>query len=203
MLSSEQHDQVWNKIFQIQQMGLAVVKNAKNPFFKSKYADLTQVNEVLIPILNDLKLVIAFLPCAKGLEYVISDTGSGQWISSIYPMNIEDKNPQEIGSQITYARRYTLKSLFNLNDIDDDGNVASGKSVVPTVEAPKATPTPVKHGTAVKPNLVPGTAATEQLKKDYASGELTKYSQITAKYNVSEQVKLQMMAAMPNIDYKQ
>lgn len=202
MLSSEQHDQVWNKIFQIQQMSLAVVKNAKNPFFKSKYADLTQVNEVLIPILNDLKLVIAFLPCAKGLEYIISDTESGQWISSIYPMNIEDKNPQEIGSQITYARRYTLKSLFNLNDIDDDGNAASGKSVVPTAEVPKAIPAPVKSGTAVKPNLVPGTAATEQLKKDYASGELTKYSQITAKYNVSEQVKLQMMAAMPNIDYK-
>lgn len=198
MLSSEQTDQVWSKIFQIQQMELAVVKNAKNPFFKSKYSDLTQINEVIIPVLNNLKLVIAFLPCSKGLEYLVSDTESGQWFSSIYPMNIEDKNPQEIGSQITYARRYTIKSLFNLNDIDDDGNAASGKSVVTTYEVPKASPV----ATVSKPNLMPGTPATEELKKEYASGKLTKYSQITDKYTVSEQVKLQMMAAMPKLDYK-
>ena len=198
MLSSEQTDQVWRKIFQIQQMELAVVKSSKNPFYKSKYADLNTVNEVLIPVLNGLNLVIAFLPCPKGLEYVISDVESGQWISSIYPMNVEDKNPQEIGSQITYARRYTLKSLFNLSDIDDDGNAASGKSVVTTVDIPKATPV---TQAAVKPNLLPNTPAAEELKKEYASGKLTKFSQITDKFTVSEQVKLGIKATMPKLEF--
>lgn len=192
--SSDNHNEVWKKIFQIQTMELAVVKNAKNPFFKSKYADLTQVNEVLVPVLNRLNLVIAFLPCGSGLQYVVSDIESGQWISDIYPMNIEDKNPQEIGSQITYARRYTLKSLFNLNDMDDDANLASGKSVVPTVEVPK----PVS---VIKPELRGRTPEAEQLKKLYDEGKLTKWSQVSEKYTVSDVVKNSMKAAMPNLDF--
>ena len=68
MKSSDQTDQVWKKIFQIQTMELAVVKSSKNPFYKSKYADLNTVNEVLIPVFNSLNLVIAVLPWPAGLE---------------------------------------------------------------------------------------------------------------------------------------
>jgi hypothetical protein len=40
-------------------------------------------------------------------------------------------NPQQQGSAITYARRYALASIFNLNqeESDDDGNLASGIKV--------------------------------------------------------------------------
>jgi hypothetical protein len=35
-------------------------------------------------------------------------------------------NPQQQGSAITYARRYALASIFNLNQEDDDANSATG-----------------------------------------------------------------------------
>ena len=46
--------------------------------------------------------------------------------SIISPDNITD--PQKIGSAITYFRRYTLKSLFAIDEVDDDGNLAAKKS---------------------------------------------------------------------------
>ena len=35
---------------------------------------------------------------------------------------------QQLGSAVTYARRYSLMPLLNLECIDDDGNLASGKT---------------------------------------------------------------------------
>jgi hypothetical protein len=38
-------------------------------------------------------------------------------------------NPQKIGSNLTYYRRYALVTMLGLEDEDDDGNVASGGKV--------------------------------------------------------------------------
>ena len=38
-------------------------------------------------------------------------------------------NPQQIGSAISYARRYSLLSILNLNTDDDDGNAAAQTTV--------------------------------------------------------------------------
>jgi hypothetical protein len=43
-------------------------------------------------------------------------------------------NPQQQGSAITYARRYALASIFNLNQEDDDANAASGNKVTTAKE---------------------------------------------------------------------
>jgi ERF superfamily len=40
-----------------------------------------------------------------------------------YPL--QKKDPQGAGSAITYARRYALKSIFALAEVDDDGDTAS------------------------------------------------------------------------------
>jgi hypothetical protein len=56
---------------------------------------------------------------------------SGQWIEATYTMKPVKDTPQDKGSCITYARRYCISSILNLqiDDImsDDDGNKASGK----------------------------------------------------------------------------
>ena len=39
------------------------------------------------------------------------------------------RNPQKIGSAITYAKRYTLQAVYGLPSEDDDGNEASKPSV--------------------------------------------------------------------------
>jgi hypothetical protein len=43
-------------------------------------------------------------------------------------------NPQQQGSAITYARRYALAAIFNLNQEDDDANSASGHKVTTAKE---------------------------------------------------------------------
>ena len=39
------------------------------------------------------------------------------------------ENPQKIGSAITYAKRYTLQSVYGLPSEDDDGNKASEPTI--------------------------------------------------------------------------
>ena len=53
---------------------------------------------------------------------------SGQWISSVYPINPEKPGPQGLGSCMTYARRYSLMALVSVTPNDaseDDGNAAT------------------------------------------------------------------------------
>lgn len=218
--TSEQTLSVWTKIFKIQEKGLSVVKATPNAAYKqngkvSKYADLNSILDVLIPELNEVKLVTGFMLTGDGLILQVTDIETGEWIRFACALNLTGQTAQQIGSQITYYRRYMFNSLFNLQAEDDDGNATSSVKVVPEVEAPKAIPaTAVKPGfipegnkssdsnsPSLKPELKGGTPAAEQLKKAYAEGKLTKWSQITDVYVVSEQTKIAMKAVMPNIDF--
>ena len=183
------------KVFKIQQMELSVSKNARNPHFKNKYADVNEVIGVLKPALNEVGLVLTFTQVQDYLIACVADPETGASISYAYPSKSEAIKAQDVGSGQTYGRRYWQVNYFNLEADDDDGNVASGVSPVTTVQVPKASPvTPV-----TKPNLVGGSAHAEQLKKEYAAGTLTQWSQITDRYEMSEQVKLAIKATMPNL----
>lgn len=191
---------IYAKVFQIQQMNLSVAKNARNPHFKNRYADVNEVIGVLKPALNEVKLCLTFTQVQDYLIACVSDPETGASISYAYPSKSEASKAQDVGSGQTYGRRYWQINYFNLEADDDDGNVASG--ITPSTETPKATPVPAKPGTAVKPNLMPGTPAAEELKKLYSEGKLTKFSQITDKYTVSEQVKIGIQATMSKLDFK-
>ena len=198
---SEQTTNVWSKIFKIQEKELSVVKTAANAAFKqngktSRYADINSILSVVTPELNAVKLVAVFMLTGDKLYMQVTDIESGEWLRFACQLNLVGQTAQQIGSQITYYRRYMLNGFFNLQAEDDDGNATSGVSVVTTYEAPKASPVTT---TAVKPNLVGGSAHAEQLKKEYAAGTLTQWSQITDRYEMSEQVKLAIKATMPNL----
>lgn len=45
---------------------------------------------------------------------------SGQWLRSVYPVKAKTEKPQEFGSAMTYARRYTLSALLGIASEDDD-----------------------------------------------------------------------------------
>jgi len=205
--TSQETAKVWSKIFIVQQQELSVIKGTPNAAFKqggkvSKYADINSILETLIPVLNEAKLVVACMPTKEGMVMQVTDVESGEWIRFIGWLNFTGQTAQQIGSQITYMRRYMYNSMFNLQAEDDDGNATSGVSVVTTYEAPKASPvttTMTSTSTPTKPNLVGGSAHAEQLKKEYAAGTLTQWSQITDRYEMSEQVKLAIKATMPNL----
>lgn len=113
-----------------------VKKTETNPFFKSKYADLSAILDVIREPLTENGLSFVQFPKGRyGLETMLMHV-SGEWISESYEMEPTKKDPQGAGSVITYQRRYALGAILGLNiDIDDDGNKGSEpvKSEVTTV----------------------------------------------------------------------
>lgn len=116
------------KLAKFQDANLSVGKDAQNPFFKSKYATLENILEVITPKLNELKLVITHNLENRTVMTSVYDSESGESIHSSFP--VFGEKPQEIGSSISYARRYNIVALFNLSvDQDDDGNAANAIAI--------------------------------------------------------------------------
>lgn len=101
-------------------------KTENNPFFKSKYADLSTILDAIREPMFENGL--SFVQCPTGedqLTTILMHT-SGEWIKSRYTMKPVKNDPQGRGSAITYQRRYALSAILGLNiDEDDDGNEAS------------------------------------------------------------------------------
>jgi hypothetical protein len=111
-----------------------IKKDAKNPFFKSTYASLPKIIEAITEPLAESGLALTMFPIDENSLYCLLMHTSGQWIEATYTMKPVKDTPQDKGSCITYARRYCISSILNLqiDDIlsDDDGNKASGKAEV-------------------------------------------------------------------------
>lgn len=108
------------------------LKDANNPFFKSKYVPLENVAEVIDEALKGTGVTYVQVPVngESGMVGVATTIlhSSGQWIEfPAFLLKPDKANPQGYGSSITYARRYSLSSVFGItSDNDDDGNAASG-----------------------------------------------------------------------------
>ena len=107
-------------------------KNADNPFFKSKYASLSNILDVVTPVLVQCDLNIMQMPIGDGELRTVLSHVSGESVESTFNMKITKNDPQSMGSAITYARRYAIGAILNLNiDEDDDGNRASTHQATP------------------------------------------------------------------------
>ena len=108
-----------------------VAKESNNPFFKSKYASLANILDTIQKPLSECGLAISQFPDGDALTTIIVHSESGEWMESSYVMPVVKQNdPQAMGSAITYARRYALGSILNLNiDDDDDGEKAMGRQI--------------------------------------------------------------------------
>lgn len=106
-----------------------VKKNSKNPHFKNTYADLNALLEAVEPVLLENGLLLLQPITENRVWSVVYDIESDEKIESYIdlPASI---NPQQMGSAITYYRRYTLQSLLSLQAVDDDANMASKPSNV-------------------------------------------------------------------------
>jgi hypothetical protein len=116
-----------------------VMKSAKkestNPYFKSNYADLSNVWDSCREALSRQKLAV-LQPTSGTNENVTVNTmivhASGQWVRGSLTLRPVKSDPQGVGSAITYARRYALAAMVGVvADDDDDGNAASGKVDMP------------------------------------------------------------------------
>lgn len=127
--------ELYKALLNAQKQFPTVKKTDKNPFFKSSYAGLPSVLEVVLPILQENNLVVSQSPISDldkvGVKTRIIHAESGESIEDSFTMTLAKNDPQGAGSAITYARRYALVSMLGLNvDEDDDGNHASGKKII-------------------------------------------------------------------------
>lgn len=122
-------------LIQAQQNMAPVIKGAVNPHFKSKYADLSSILEIVKPALNNNNLFLFYsTEIIQGIDYLIAKIihKNGEFIECKLPIKIKneaDKNdPQKYGSAITYAKRYSISALMALAEEDDDGNNSAGRN---------------------------------------------------------------------------
>jgi hypothetical protein len=123
--------ELYKALLMAQQSFGPVIRNATNPAFKSRYADLGSVIETVSEALNDAGLVF-LQPMGVGergeplIRTIIAHAESGESIEGVAPLVCKDPtNPQAVGGAVTYMRRYGLLSLLGLAPEDDDGNAAS------------------------------------------------------------------------------
>ena len=107
-----------------------VKKNASNPAFRTKYADLQSVLDTIEGPLWDHGLLIVqrfgYDTEQAVLFTEVIHAESGERITSMIPVVSKDPHdPQKMGGAITYYRRYSLLALLGLAPEDDDGNAAS------------------------------------------------------------------------------
>lgn len=117
-------------------------KDASNPFFKSKYADLASVWNCCKEPLTKWGLSIMQFPCGNGdscglitiLSWSWEEGKDPEWIRCKFVMKPKDNSPQAMGSCLTYMRRYALSAVVGVIADDDDGNGAQVSKPSPMSE---------------------------------------------------------------------
>lgn len=105
-----------------------VVKSTDNPYFKSKYADLNALFEQIKPIIANKGFVLVQTVNGALLHTELIHIETQESLSSDIGLLTVKSDMQQLGSAITYARRYSLLPMLNIETVDDDGNLASGKT---------------------------------------------------------------------------
>lgn len=102
------------------------------------YADLASVTAAVIPLLSKNGLAFTVTPRATEGGYEIVGVllhVSGESIEGALPMY--GRNPQEIGSALSYGRRYLMGVMTGCVTDDDDDGKAANKSGRTTPEPAK------------------------------------------------------------------
>lgn len=146
---------IYQKLFELKQKEIILQKDTK--WFNYSYATLKQIQEKLNPLLRDLNLIIFHFIENDEVITQIRDLEDNSFIESkmkiwdvkttrtenftdkngkeISVVEYNDKDPQWVGSIITYYRRYNLLALLDLEQEDDDwvswSNKAKAKSYEP------------------------------------------------------------------------
>lgn len=163
-----------------------IVKDTRNDYFKSRYADLGTILGIVNPILATHGLSVVQLVEGENQLMTILLHASGQWIgqrSTMRPTEAvirhdKEKNPimgvtpQALGSAITYQRRYAVAAILSLCiDDDDDGNAASNTGRKPE-DRPRA-----EQGQNAKPESKPEAKPVEKLSDERINEIMTKIMQ--------------------------
>lgn len=131
------------KLLKITSMGLTNDRTKQG--YGYKYAPLDVVIEMLKKPLEEVGLGYYFTFDGVTLMITVSDKDTGDDIvESSFPV-LEAKTNQDLGKAITYGKRYLLKTVFNISEVDDIDDPDNASFVA---DAAKANATK-------KPNVMP------------------------------------------------
>jgi hypothetical protein len=127
MFSSESINELATALCKAQAVMGGAVKGTGNPFFKSKYANLSDVMQVVKEPFAANGLSYVQFPVSTensvGVATRLMHT-SGQWLEQEFLLPMVKRDPQAGGSCITYARRYGLAAMAGIPQVDDDAESA-------------------------------------------------------------------------------
>jgi hypothetical protein len=107
-----------------------ITKEGTNPYFKSKYAELSAIIEATSGPLAKQGIVVMQPPIvskktAEAGCYTHMIHASGAWMKAKCLLPVSKWDAHGIGSAITYSRRYSLQAFLNVSgEEDDDANAA-------------------------------------------------------------------------------
>jgi hypothetical protein len=106
-----------------------VSRDKTNPYFNSKYADLSAIWDACRKPLADNGLSLVQTTDRAGEDIVLETLllhETGEWIKGKLPINPARDEPQAIGSAISYARRYAMSAMLGIvSDEDDDAEAGA------------------------------------------------------------------------------
>ena len=106
-------------------------KSGANPHYKSAYATLADTHQAVCGPLAEYGLGYIQAPTAEGAEVSVTTRiihDSGEWLEVTTTAFAKGSKIQDIGSTITYLRRYGLQGLTGLTaGDDDDGETGMGR----------------------------------------------------------------------------
>lgn len=123
-MKSEQINELMAALAKAQGEMRPALKDSTNPHFRSRFADLASVWDACREPLSKHGLaIVQSVVNREGEQYLETTLGhsSGQWISSEMRLPIQKPGPQELGSCLSYCRRYSLAAIVGVYQDDDDG----------------------------------------------------------------------------------
>lgn len=138
-----------------------VEKKSKNPYFNSKYAQLSAIEESARPHLaeNDLGVAHNVITLEDGRMNLVTELFhiSGQFkqsVTSIDSFRSKDERKrtiQEFGSILTYLERYQYAAIVGITvrDEDDDGEGAMERTKIPSKTPKKQAATSAVKGKTI------------------------------------------------------
>jgi hypothetical protein len=115
------------------------IRNAQNPHFRNRYADLSACLDAVLPALNanSLALVQQIHDAENGVTVetiLMHESGESINFGQIF-VPVGKHDAQGYGSALTSARRYGLM-LLGIAPEDDDGNAAARSAPLPKAKKP-------------------------------------------------------------------
>jgi hypothetical protein len=182
---SEQNSNILAAMLKAKPEMKAAVKETKNTFFKSTYAELEAIQEACEPALAKYGLFCTSSTIGRDatltLIVTIYHAESKEWIRTYEPLIMLKNDMQAYGAAKTYARRYGMTALCEVRITDDDGEAAMGRSkddVKVTPKKQEETPAAL----ITKDQLLEISEILKWLDKEFAAGLM---SRVVAKYKIS------------------